>query len=102
MLRLVLGDRFDSSGWLVAGLTVTAACLGMLTVTGTALIGLSRQGWSTLGWLIATVVTTVVLSTSIELERRTVIALAAGPLSGVAFHLIGIWRARRETDRRAT
>jgi O-antigen/teichoic acid export membrane protein len=94
-LRLVMGERFASEPVVVAGLTLGAASLGLVTVTSTALVALARRGASSAGWLVATAATLVLLVVPADLDTRTTTALLLGPLAGVLVHLVVLARARR-------
>ena len=78
-------------GWLA----VAALLLVAMTLTGIALVVLDHDLTSAAGWLLATIVATVVLCTPLALESRVVAALVAGPLAGMALHMVAALRGRR-------
>jgi O-antigen/teichoic acid export membrane protein len=97
VVRLAFGSAYEASGAFVAGLTLGAALLMLLTITGIGLIVADRHSGSTRGWFVALAATCLVLALpSVSLEPRVCIAMVAGPALGVAWHLAEL---RRGGDR---
>ena len=61
--------------------------IALLTLTGAATVAAALHRAYAVGWLSATVASTLLLLLPLELELRTVIALLCGPLLGMAVHL---------------
>lgn len=73
----------------LGGLTLTAAFLGLLTLSGAATLALGGHRAYAVGWVVATACSGVALLMPGSIEARVVLALAVGPLVGVLVH--GIW-----------
>lgn len=93
LLRVGFGPDYNASGALVAWLTAAAVIVAMLTLTGTAAVAASLHRAYSLGWLGATVASTLLLLLPLALETRTVVALLCGPLVGIVIHLVALARA---------
>ena len=61
--------------------------IALLTVTGAATVAAALHRAYSLGWVGATVASTLLLTLPLALETRTVVALLCGPLVGIAVHL---------------
>lgn len=92
------GEDYEMSGLLLAALTFDAGFLALLTLTGALTIASNRHRAYSLGWVSASVVSFALLCLPLDIETRTVISLAAGPLFGIAVHLwVIVWAAPRST-----
>lgn len=78
-----------------AGLMLASVAIAWLTLTGTATLAIGRHPAYLLGWVSAAVVAVALLLVPISIPGRTILALAVGPLVGVAIHLIVIARHAR-------
>ncbi|PBA31090.1 hypothetical protein CKJ65_15150 [Mycobacterium intracellulare] len=92
LLRVGFGPDYYVSGALMAWLTAAAAVITMLALTGTAVVAASLHRAYALGWVGATVASTMLLLLPLALEQRTVFALLCGPLVGIAIHLVALTR----------
>jgi O-antigen/teichoic acid export membrane protein len=92
LLRVGFGPDYHASGPLVAWLTAAAVVIAMLALTGTAAVAAALHRAYSLGWIGATVASTLLLLLPMALETRTVIALLCGPLVGIAIHLAALAR----------
>jgi hypothetical protein len=97
LLRVAFGADYQTSGALLAWLTAAAVAIAMLTLTGAAAVAAALHRAYALGWVSATVVSTVLLVLPWPLETRTVVALLCGPLVGIALHLAALARGRGAT-----
>lgn len=95
LLRAGFGADYYASGAMMAWLTAAAVVIAMLALTGTAVVAASLHRAYALGWVGATVASTLLLLLPLALETRTVIALLCGPLAGIAVHLVALVRAPR-------
>jgi O-antigen/teichoic acid export membrane protein len=93
LLRAGFGPDYRAAGALLAWLTAAAVAIAMLTLTGAATVAAAMQRAYALGWVGATVASTLLLLLPLPLETRTVIALLCGPLVGIAVHLAALSRA---------
>jgi hypothetical protein len=92
LLRIGFGPDYHTSGGLLAWLTAAAVAIAMLTLTGAAAVAAALYRAYSLGWVGATVASTLLLLLPLPLETRTVIALLCGPLVGIAVHLAALAR----------
>lgn len=93
LMAAVLGPAYRVPGGVLAGLTASAVALGLLTLTGAAVLALGRHRAYAAGWVVATVVSAAVLLAPGPLELRAVLSLACGPLVGVLVHAAAVRRA---------
>lgn len=90
LLRTVFGADYRADGLLLAGLTTAATAIALLTLTGAATVAAALHRAYALGWVGATVASTLLLLLPLELSTRTVVALLCGPLVGIAVHLAAL------------
>lgn len=93
LLRTAFGDDYLADGALLAWLTAAAVAIALLTLTGAATVAAALHRAYSLGWVSATVASTLLLLLPVSLQTRTVIALLCGPLVGIAVHLGALARA---------
>ena len=93
LLRIGFGSGYHASGGLLAWLTAAAVAIAILTLTGTAVVAAALHRAYSLGWVGATVASTLLLLLPLPLETRTVIALLCGPLVGITVHLTALARS---------
>lgn len=98
-LDVFVGPEFALPASLLAGLVLAAGCIGALCVSGPALLARGLHTAYAVGWVVASVATVVILFLPGPITVLIPLALAAGPLVGVAVHLIVLARSR--SDRRA-
>jgi len=90
LLRTVFGPEYQTGGLLLAGLTTAATAIALLTLTGAASVAAALHRAYALGWVGATVASTLLLLLPLDLPTRTVVALLCGPLVGIAVHLAAL------------
>ena len=95
IMDLLFAGRYEVSGGTFAGLMIAAATLAMLTLTGTASLADSAHVGYTTGWIVAALVAAALLLLPLPLPERSVIALIAGPVVGMAVHLATLGRGAR-------
>jgi O-antigen/teichoic acid export membrane protein len=93
LLRVGFGPDYHAAGALLAWLTAAAVAIAMLTLTGAATVAAALHRAYALGWVGATVASTLLLLLPLPLETRTVVALLCGPLVGIGVHLAALSRA---------
>jgi hypothetical protein len=93
LLRVGFGPDYHAAGALLAWLTAAAVAIAMLTLTGAATVAGALHRAYALGWVGATVASTLLLLLPLPLETRTVVALLCGPLVGIGVHLAALSRA---------
>jgi len=99
LLRVGFGPDYHAGGALLAWLTAAAVAIAMLTLTGAATVAAAMHRTYALGWVGATVASTLLLLLPLPLETRTVVALLCGPLVGIAVHLAALSRPTRLISR---
>lgn len=92
LMVLLFGPDYAVAPWILAGLTAAAAILALLTLTGGMCVALNRHRISSLGWVIAGVLTLVILLLPLNADLRAVASLLLGPLVGVTIHTIALAR----------
>ena len=93
LLRVGFGADYHAAGALLAWLTTAAVAIAVLTLTGAATVAAAMQRAYALGWVGATVASTLLLLLPLPLQTRTVVALLCGPLVGIGVHLVALSRA---------
>ncbi len=94
LLQFGFGAGYHASSALLAWLTAAAVAIAMLTLTGAATVAAALHRAYAVGWVSATVASSLLLLLPLPLQTRTVIALLCGPLAGIAVHLAALARAR--------
>lgn len=93
LLRTAFGPAYNARGALLAWLMAGALAIAMLALTGFAAVAAALHRAYSLGWVSATVASTLLLLLPLPLETRTVVALLCGPLAGIAVHLTALARS---------
>ncbi|WP_448003849.1 hypothetical protein [Agromyces bauzanensis] len=85
------------SGWFLAALVASSGLLGLLCVSGPLVLARAEHGIYTTGWVVAAV-TTIVCLVAVPggLATAMIVSLVAGPVVGVAVHLVGLAVRRRQ------
>ena len=81
------GPGYRVGGLLLAALTLAAACLALLTLTGSAVLAAGRHKAYAIGWFLGCVASVTLLITDLPLDSRSVLSLCVGPLVGIGIHL---------------
>ncbi|MCV7422317.1 hypothetical protein H7K45_17350 [Mycobacterium yunnanensis] len=92
LLRTAFGPDYQLGGALLAWFTAAAVMIAALTLTGAATVAAALHRAYAVGWISATVASTLLLLAPWPLETRTVVALLCGPLAGIAVHVIALAR----------
>lgn len=96
-VMLIFGPGYALDGWLLGALTLAAAFLAMLTLTGTAAMALGRHGLYLSGWLVATGASVLLLLLPMPLAQTVVVSLSVGPILGALVHATGVLAAGAKT-----
>jgi len=83
LLRFLFGPGYDVSGAILAGLTVAATLLALLTFSGSAVLAMGRHASYALGWLVAIAVSAATLLLPFALADRALLSLVLGPVAGL-------------------
>lgn len=92
LLRTGFGAGYRADGALLAWLTTAAVAIALLTLTGAATVAAALHRAYSLGWVSATVASTLLLLLPLDLQTRTIVALLCGPMVGIAVHLAALAR----------
>ncbi len=90
LIRAAFGPAYYAGSALLIGLTTAAVAIALLTLTGAAAVAAALHRAYALGWVGATVASTLLLLLPMELSTRAVIALLCGPLVGIVVHLAAL------------
>ena len=93
LMVALFGQHYDMPGAVLAALTFDAGFLALLTLTGALTVAFNQHRAYSLGWVAACGVSFATLWLPLDIEARTVISLAAGPLVGIMVHLWFIVRS---------
>lgn len=93
LMATLFGASYRVDALVLFELTLAAAVLALLTLTGAAAIAVRAHGAFSLGWVAATVAAAGCLLLPASIETRAVLGLAVGPLIGVAVHAVAVRRA---------
>lgn len=87
VVTLLFGAEFEPNHIDAAAVGSSGVLLGLSAMTGTGLVARGRDHGALLGWVLAVLVTVVVLALPLTFSTRTDLALLAGPALGLAVHL---------------
>jgi O-antigen/teichoic acid export membrane protein len=87
IMVVFFGPAYRVSGLLLAALTLAAACLAMLTLTGSAVLAKGQHRIYATGWFLGGAASVALLMTPLPLASRAVLSLCVGPLLGLVIHL---------------
>ncbi|MGV8977997.1 MAG: hypothetical protein ACOH17_08125 [Cellulomonas sp.] len=96
LLSVFGGPGYDVTPLLLATLTFAASLLGLLTLTGIAVLSVGAHRMYAVGWLVATMVGVAILLLPATIDVRVAASLLTGPVVGVAIHVAAIARATRQ------
>ena len=88
LLQSAFGSQYQAGGALLAWFTAAAIAIALLTLTGAATVAAALHRAYAVGWIGATLASTLLLLLRCRFETRTVVALMCGPLVGIAVHLV--------------
>ena len=94
LLAVLFGPAFVVNPGVLASLTIGATLIGVLTLTGTAVIAGGHHRAYVAGWVTASAVTIAVLLTPGTLTARAIAGLLIGPACGVLVHLVASARSK--------
>lgn len=79
-----------SQGWVLGLLTFASAVMALLVLSGTAVLAMNLHKTYILGWIVAAVVSLMLVLLPLPLIPRAIISLFVGPLLGFATHMAGL------------
>lgn len=87
VLDWVSGRPVAIDGALIAILVASSALVALLSLTAPAALAKSQHFVYSLGWVVAAVVTIVIMLLPLEFFSRVALALVLGPVAGIVVHL---------------
>lgn len=100
LMTLLFGPDYHVGPGVLAALTLAAAALAVLTITGAATLALDGHRAFAAGWLLATLACAALMLTGLDLTGRVLLGLGLGPLVGIGVHLGWLRRAGSATPSR--
>lgn len=97
-LSVLFGRPDVLPGGTIALLVGTAGLVGVLCVTGAATLSRAQHGAFAGGWIVAAVVTVIVLLLPLGLHERVILALVIGPIAGLLVQGFALLRAKPAVD----
>ncbi len=89
----LFGEAYALDGALIAGLVASSGFVAALAITGPALLARGQHSAVTAGWVVAVAVLVTSLLLPLPVTERALIALAVGPVVGLALHAVALrWR----------
>lgn len=94
LFSLVFGSYEPVSSALVFGLVLSAGFMGLLFITGAAVLASEGHFYYVIGWLAAaaSVIAVLLVPAALTFETTVVLALFVGPLVGGGVHVMGLTR----------
>lgn len=86
----LFGAEFALGGLTIGGLVLSSGLIAALCVTGPALLARAQHSIFTAGWIASAAGLVLALLVPGEVAVRTIVALSAGPLIGLALHVGGL------------
>jgi hypothetical protein len=99
VFALLKGHDFPLDGSFIALMVVSSIMVAALTVTGTVVLARGNHVVYSAGWLVAAIVTILVLFWPTDFLPRVALALIVGPIAGFTVHAIwiAVAKAKRPT-----
>ncbi|MGP3535471.1 hypothetical protein ACTU3I_11805 [Microbacterium sp. RD1] len=95
-IYLISRGQYSVSPWMMATITAGAGLVGMMCITGPALVGRSRHVPYTAGWVLAALLTVAAMFVPLPFEVRLTLALLVPPAVGLSVHVVAVWRHPEE------
>ncbi|MFB7893138.1 hypothetical protein ACFC1I_13125 [Microbacterium sp. NPDC056044] len=92
VIGLVSRGQYTVTSAMMATVTVGAGLVGMMCVTGPALIGRNRHVPYVAGWVVAAGLTIGTMLLPLPFETRLTLALLVPPAVGLCVHVVAVWR----------
>ncbi|MFJ6002738.1 hypothetical protein [Arthrobacter sp. NPDC092385] len=101
-IMLVFGPVYVVGPLTMAALTFAGCLMAILTVTGTACLARGAHASYSVGWLVATASTFLLLLLPGTLETRVTLSLLLGPVVGAFVHLLALLALTRRRSTNST
>lgn len=92
VISVVSAGKYVVDGVTVTFIVASAGLVGLLCITGSALLSERRHTVFVGGWVVAATSTVLALQIPLDTVPRTLTALVAGPVAGLVVHLSGVRR----------
>ncbi|NYG20522.1 O-antigen/teichoic acid export membrane protein [Agromyces hippuratus] len=90
LVELLSSGRYSVEPYVAAAVMVSGGLVAILCLTGPAVLSEGRHAPYIAGWVGAAVVTIAALLLPLDPMTRTIVALLAAPIVGIAIHVFGI------------
>lgn len=98
LIAAISDGRYTVTAGMAAAIVASAGLVGLMSVAGPALLVRSHHGFYAAGWIIAAIVTVLLLLLPLPFDQRLTTALLGGPLAGLAVQSYGLLtRVRADT-----
>lgn len=87
---LLAGEGFRLPAAYVGLLVATSVLTGLIMITGTAVLARGLHTLYSVGWLVAALVSVIIMLLPGDLFVRSLLALAVGPLAGLVVHVVAL------------
>jgi len=95
----IILPAYQTDAWVLAGIVASSGFLALLCVSGPAVLARSAHAAYSAGWVVAAAVSVALMFVPLDVEPRTLIALAVGPLVGFVVHIGSLVLADRAGHR---
>lgn len=93
LMVFLLGPDYHVSSAVLAALTLDSGFLALLTLTGSLTVAAGRHRAYSLGWVCAVAVSLAVLLLPLDIDAKTVLSLALGPICGITVHTVFVQKS---------
>lgn len=95
LMRVIFGEAYSPTAWLVGLLTLAATGMAALVLTGATTVALGLHRDYAAGWILAAVVAFLLMwALPFGVSGRAIVALSVAPVCGSLVHLLAIRRTR--------
>lgn len=94
----ISAGRYHVDSLLAAAVVASAGLVGLMCLTGPALLSVSRHALYASGWVVAALTTVVLLFLPLAPEQSVLLALLTAPCVGLVVHLAGMRRRTNAYD----
>ncbi|MGK3953404.1 hypothetical protein ACLKM7_13915 [Microbacterium sp. I2] len=91
-IELISRGQYAVTPAMMATITASAGLVGMMCVTGPALVGRGRHIPYTAGWVTAAALTVAAMFLPLPFDARLTLALLVPPAVGLSVHVVAVWR----------
>lgn len=94
LLTFIFGQEYSTDALFIGGAVIAAGFVGVISISGAAVLARGQHRAYTSGWLLAALVTSIALLLPIDITTRVLLALLVGPLTGTLIHVLALARSQ--------